>query len=346
MQCDVPPAFQLRLEQRGTGEDAGRAVVAAPAAGAASVLLVGDRILQANGRRVQSCADLESAAGEALAQGLVLLLGVERDGKLVSVAAEIAPEGAGETAPVRAGEPATTKADTAVKVALLTAGVAIVALDVARGSAGASTAAAAVLIAPLVGTALAAPAGVKIAAAPADDARPAAVTLPPSADARPELRQSAAGAAATFGELDHYARVGLPIAVYEQHLEKTEGRIEAFAFGTDDGSAAVRAAVDAILGYHRTARDIRRTKIAYLNNRERDVRAAGYSVPYLSDSEVPRWAARYPFLRESLGASPSALGHLGERAGYWDPDRALELLWEHAREDTAKLSDWASATVR
>jgi len=356
MQCDLPPAFQLRLEQRATGDDAGSNVVEAPAAGAASVLFVGDRIVQANGRRVRNCADLESAAGEALAKGLVLLLGVERDGKLVSVAAEIAPEDAGEAAPARAGEPAATKVDTAVGVALLATGVAIevafIALEVAtdRNSIP-RTPLLDAAVNKLAGVEAYRP-GVEIAAAPAEETRPAAVELPaaavelsPAADAGPGLRRSAADAAAALRDLDGYARVELPARVYERNLDTTEGRIEALSLGSDDGSAAVRSAVDAILGYHRTARDICRAKIEFLNKRERDVRAAGYSIPYHSDSEVPRWLARYPFLRDSLRASPSDWGNFGERSGYWDPDRALELLWEHARADTAKLAAWASATT-
>ena len=71
------------------------------------------------------------------------------------------------------------------------------------------------------------------------------------------------------------------------------------------------------------------------------MRAATRFVPYFSDSEVPHWLARYPFLQESLEASPSAFGRFGERAGNWNPDRATDLLWEHAREGTAKLATWA-----
>jgi len=350
MQCNLPPAIQLRLEQRATGDEAGSRLVEEQAAGAASVLFVGDRIVQANGRRVRNCADLESAAGEALAKGLVLLLGVERDGKLVSVAAEITPEEAGKTAPASADEPAATKFDTAVGVALLATGVAIevaiIALEVATdGNSIPRTPFLDAAVNKLAGVEAYRP-GVEIAAAGAAVELPAAaVELPPSADAGPGLRRSAADAAAALRDLDGYARVELPARVYERNLDTTEGRIEALSLGIDDGSTAVRSAVDTILGYHRTARDIQRAKIEHLNRRDRDVRAAGYSIPYHSDSEVPRWLARYPFLRDSLKASPSDWGPLGERSGYWDPNRALELLWEHARADTEKLAAWASAAT-
>jgi len=186
--------------------------------------------------------------------------------------------------------------------------------------------------------------GVEIEAALTEKARPAAAAFLPPADAGPELRQSAAAAAAAFGELDRFERVELPIAIYERHLEETEARIAALAFGTDDDSMAVHAAVATILAYHHTARDIRRTKIASLDKLKRDVRAVSSPVPYFSDSEVPRWVVRYPFLRESL-ETPPIPGSMGELAGSWYPDRATELLWEHARADTEELAAWAAAVA-
>jgi hypothetical protein len=123
-----------------------------------------------------------------------------------------------------------------------------------------------------------------------------------------------------------------------------EARIAALDFETDDSAMAVHAAVATILAYHHTARDIRRAKIASFDKLQRDERSASSSVPYFSDSEVPRWVVRYPFLHESLEASPSQ-GSFGEVAGSWDPDRATELLWEHARADTLELASWTAATV-
>ena len=185
---------------------------------------------------------------------------------------------------------------------------------------------------------------VEIEAALDEQARPPAAAFLPPADAGPELRQCAAAAAAAFDELDRYARVELPIAIYERHLEETEARIAALDFETDDSAMAVHAAVATILAYHHTARDIRRTKIASFDKLRRDERAASSSVPYFSDSEIPRWVVRYPFLSESLEASPSQ-GSFGEVAGSWYPDRATELLWEHARSDTLELALWTAATV-
>ena len=189
------------------------------------------------------------------------------------------------------------------------------------------------------------PTAVGIQAVPVEKTRPSAATFLPPTAAGPELRQSAAAAAAAFGELDRYERVELPIAIYERQLEETEGRIATLAFGTDEPSLGVHAAVTAILEYHHTARDIRRTKIASLDKLKRDARAVSSPLPYLSDSEVPRWVVHYPFLRESLGASP-VLGNSGEAAGSWYPDRATELLWEHARADTRELATWAAAMVK
>jgi hypothetical protein len=68
-------------------------------------------------------------------------------------------------------------------------------------------------------------------------------------------------------------------------------------------------------------------------------------MPYFSDGDVPRWVAAYPFLEQAIVAPPKATRILiaGESAGRWSPDRAAELLWEHAREETERLVAWVAA---
>jgi hypothetical protein len=227
-------------------------------------------------------------------------------------------------------------------VLLFPIGILGLAIDANSGAMGQLTPAA---ISVTLQDAASEPTGVEIETALVEKARPPAATFLPPVAAGPELQQPAAAAAAAFGELDRYERVELPIAIYERQLEETEGRIAALTFGTDEPSVGVHAAVATILGYHHTARDIRRTKMASLDKLGRDARAISSPVPYLSDSEVPRWVVRYPFLRESLGASP-ILGNSGETAGSWYPDRATELLWEHAHADTRELAAWAAAMVK
>ena len=84
--CDLPAAFGIAAEEHGLLDRGTNGVVATASAPAAG-LVAGDVIRQANGMRVSGCADLERAAADALAQGLVLLLAIERGDQRIALAA-------------------------------------------------------------------------------------------------------------------------------------------------------------------------------------------------------------------------------------------------------------------
>ena len=106
----------------------------------------------------------------------------------------------------------------------------------------------------------------------------------------------------------------------------------------------MRRFVDDVLTLHRTARDVRRTKLELLSQSGVDRRASSAtSLPYFSESKVPEWVATYPFLHVIVIVPPRET-HMpipGEVAGRWNPDRALELLWGRARQATTQLADWS-----
>jgi hypothetical protein len=88
-------------------------------------------------------------------------------------------------------------------------------------------------------------------------------------------------------------------------------------------------------------------KIAYLVDSRRDmqtVTAVG-SMPYFSDSDVPRWVAEYPFLEAAVLEPPRARKIIvpGEAAGRFNPEDACDLLWRHAHDQTVRLAAWADA---
>jgi hypothetical protein len=314
--CDVPEEFPLAAEEHDVTAAGGAAVVVADQP-PASPLRSGDTIRQASAWRVTSCADLERAAAEAVAKGLPLLLAVERGGTLVAVIVEQGR--VAETAPPTGAAATTGKAPSV-------------------GPAGAERSA----------PAAAAPSA-RVAAAPGMPVTPAAspdpqqLDLPPVSAASPELRRTAAAAARELQTVDAAAILTVPLAIYERRLHEAERAVGALGYDASPGSTTLRQVVEALLAVHRTARDVRRARREYLNRLERHLHNTAVSaMPYFSDDAVPRWVAQYPFLRVSIvePPTPTRLLFPGEQAGVWNPDQALELLWERARAGTARLVAW------
>jgi hypothetical protein len=166
--------------------------------------------------------------------------------------------------------------------------------------------------------------------------------LPERAGASAELAAKTVAAAAVLRTVDEAARFAVPLPVYERRVADAKNAVAALRV-EGQGSDAVRAVIDEAFGYHEAARDIRRWKAAELATVHVDQRGAGgVTMPYFSDSEVPRWVERYPFLSESLQQAPRTTHMLlpGEMAGRWNPDRAVELLWERATQTAARLAAW------
>lgn len=286
-------------------------IVTAPSERAA--VTPGDVVRQANGVGVQRCADVERAAAEAVARGLLLLLGVERDGRLLAVAA-VGPGDASRLAVEGTGT-----------------------IDAPR-------------IAPPPDAATAREETTRAAAAPPVVARPTPrprreASLPPRTAISTELRARAAAAAAALGSVDDVAQIAVPLALYERRLGEAEATIANLAFGVDEAEAAVRDVVEDALALHRTARDIRRAKLAAPGRAGSDrLGTGGTGVPYFSDSKVVDWVAAYPFLQTTIIAPPreTRFPVPGETSGRWSPDDALALLWERAHAAQTSLAAWAA----
>lgn len=311
--CEVPKAFSLAVEERPLLGPGGPGLVVVGAAKSSS-LRAGDVLRQVNGRRMLHCEDLETTAADALAKGLLLLTAVERDGALLVV-------GLGDTGVAAAVE---------------------------------APAAPVLVAAPPEGTPGAPNRPRRVpeesAPAPAPTAAPTPVvvrevTLPPRTSASAELAAKTVAAAALLATIDEAARFAVPLLVYERRVEEGANALAALHI-EGEGSEAVRGIVTEALGYHQTARDIRRYKAQELSHARVDLRgAAALSLSYFSDSQVPHWIERYPFLSESLQDAPRTTHLLlpGEMAGRWNPDQAVELLWARAAAAAARLGTWAAA---
>jgi hypothetical protein len=306
--CALPAAFRIAVEERGITARGGPALMAT--APSPSGLVAGDVVRQANGVRVTSCAELEGAAAEALAKGLALLLGVERDGRLLAVAATTPEEDVrvaarGERAPAPPARPERAPGDAT------------------------------------------APATTRVPA-PLPSPRPRrAAALPEVGQASGDVRRRAAAAATALARVDDAARAEVPLAVYERRLGDAEATIAGLEFGVGGADAAVRDFIEDVLALHRTARGVRRAQLEALAQSGIDRRSpTARALPYFSDSKVPDWVGAYPFLQETLLATPHAtrLPLPGEVAGRWDADGALRLLWEHAHTATIELERWAQGT--
>jgi hypothetical protein len=138
---------------------------------------------------------------------------------------------------------------------------------------------------------------------------------------------------------------GKPSA-YEQGVAKAKKQLVALDQASQgEGEKRVVAGAQVLLGYYVTAQDIRQYKQEFVQNERKDLRkgrAATFtssSVPYFLKSPVPGWIDRYPFLRASVSESPQTVNFL-EQPGRWDPDRAVELLWQKAKEETESFARW------
>ena len=133
---------------------------------------------------------------------------------------------------------------------------------------------------------------------------------------------------------------------YEQGVTDTAVQLHALDQASQgEAEKRVVAGAKAIFGYYLAARDIRRYKQAYVEGERKDLRkgrAAAFkssSMPYFLESPVPGWVDRYPFLRASVSESPRTDSIL-ERPGRWDPDQAVTLLWQKAKEETEQFARW------
>lgn len=163
-------------------------------------------------------------------------------------------------------------------------------------------------------------------------------------------------ALATLRGLETLAVLSGPLPVYEKSVREARNRIRTLS-RQSQGEAEKRVVAGArvLFGYYETAQAIRQYKHDYLSSERKDLRQSravsfrSEAVPYFYDSPVTAWVDKYPFLRSSIKDSPDKLGFdFIERPGSWDPDRAVQLLWRQARNETDKFAQWMNgqANVR
>jgi hypothetical protein len=287
-----PPGGGRAVIVRAAGDDGGSAPDAP--------LRPGDVIRQANGVRVERCADLEHAAADAVVRGLRLLVLIERDGGVLAVATGGSPQAQ-----------VATKTDTR-------------ALSAPSGATTPPRNDADAL--PVRGTPI-----------PRVRVEP---ELPAREQAGADVTAAAETALGALRALDGVARTTTPITLYERRLGDAERLVATLDFGTSAAGEAVRGAVDDVLAHHRTARDIWQMRVAHLRSRGTDVRGvSGQPLPYFTDSQVPGWIGEWPFLQATVLSAPRETRIL-QAAGSWDAERAIELLWARAHDATERLAVW------
>ncbi len=133
---------------------------------------------------------------------------------------------------------------------------------------------------------------------------------------------------------------------YEQAVATAKGQLAALAQASQsEAERWVTAGAQVVLGYYLTAQEIRQYKHDLVTDSHKGLRAlrgvtpVPSEVPYLPNSPVPGWLDKYPFLRACVRASPQKLNFI-ERAGRWDPDQAVPLLWEQAQTETDTFAHW------
>ena len=155
-------------------------------------------------------------------------------------------------------------------------------------------------------------------------------------------------ALATLRELEPLAVLSSPFPVYEKGVRDARNRIRVLN-RQSQGEAEKRVVAGArvLFGYYDAARAIRQYKLDYISKERKDIRqgrAESFTseiIPYFYDSPVTAWVDKYPFLRSSIKDSPDKLGFdFIERPGRWNPDKAVQLLWQQARSETDKFSQW------
>ena len=138
---------------------------------------------------------------------------------------------------------------------------------------------------------------------------------------------------------------GKPTA-YEEEVVTARAQLRALdQISQGEAEKRVVAGAKVLLDYYLAAQEIRQYKQDFVKEERKDLRKGrgamfqSASIPYFLKSPVPGWIDRYPFLRVSVNETPRTENFL-ERPGHWDPDKAVILLWEKAKEETATFARW------
>lgn len=172
------------------------------------------------------------------------------------------------------------------------------------------------------------------------------LSAPLPSDLKTKVGNTGAQALALLREVETVAvTTGKPNA-YEQGVTNTAAQLRALDQASQgEAEKRIVAGAKVIFGYYLAARDIRQYKQEYVEEKRKDLRkgrAAAFqsaSIPYFLKSSVPGWVDRYPFLRACVSESPQ-MDSILERPGRWDPDQAVVLLWQKAKEETEQFARW------
>jgi hypothetical protein len=165
-------------------------------------------------------------------------------------------------------------------------------------------------------------------------------------DVKGKTDETGAQALATLRALAAAAVLDGKPNAYEKEVTKATIQLLALDQGSQgEAEKRVVAGAKVLLGYYLTAQEIRQYKQDFVSESRKDLRkgrAAMFvseDVPYFLKSPIPAWVDRYPFLQASVKDSPQMLNFL-EQPGHWDPDKAVELLWNKAKEETETFAKW------
>jgi hypothetical protein len=172
------------------------------------------------------------------------------------------------------------------------------------------------------------------------------LSAPLPANVKDKTDETGSHALAVLRELAAVAVLDGKAQAYEKQV--TSATIQLLTLDqASQGEAEKRVVAGAkvLLGYYLTAQEIRQYKQEFVSEARKDLRkgrAATFvssDIPYFLKSPVPGWVDRYPFLLTSIKDSPQMVSIL-EQPGHWDPDKAVALLWDKAREETEQFAQW------
>ncbi len=172
------------------------------------------------------------------------------------------------------------------------------------------------------------------------------VAIPLSPDVKDQVRHTGAQVLTLLHEVATLALLPGDPPAYAQRVATAKTQLAALEHASSsEAERQITAGAKVVLSYYLVAQEIREYKQTLVANSSkvpaprRNATATPAGVPYLLNSPVPGWLEQYPFLQASVHQSPQKISFI-EREGRWDPEQAVELLWERAKIETQTLAQW------
>ncbi len=172
------------------------------------------------------------------------------------------------------------------------------------------------------------------------------VAVPLSPDVKDQVRHTGAQALAILHEVAALAVLPGDPPAYAQRVATATTQLATLEHASaSEAERRVTTGAKVVFGYYLVAQEIREYKQTLVRNspkgppQRRNATATPAGVPYRLNSPVPGWLEQYPFLQVSVQQSPQKISFI-EREGRWDPDQAVQLLWERAKVETETLAQW------